>query len=160
GRLSGVREVTVELDGGGERVLHARHAVALCTGTRPFLPDVPGLREAEPWTNREAVSATEIPASLVVVGGGAVGSELAGAFGDLGARVTMRGRGTRLGGYEPFAGKAVADSLAARGVDVRTGVAPTAVRRTAAGVEVDLDDGSTVGADELLVATGREPRPG
>ncbi|MGC5629125.1 dihydrolipoyl dehydrogenase family protein [Georgenia sp. Z1344] len=160
GRLSGVREVTVELEGGGERVLRARHAVALATGTRPFLPDVPGLREAEPWTNREAVSATEIPDSLVVIGGGAVGSELAGAFSDLGARVTMLVRGGLLGGYEPFAGETVTEALAARGVDVRTGVSPSAVRRIASGVEIDLDDGSTVRSEQLLVATGREPRPG
>ncbi|MGO1562382.1 MAG: dihydrolipoyl dehydrogenase family protein [Actinomycetaceae bacterium] len=160
GRVSGNREVTVRLADGGERVLRARHAVALCTGTRPFVPDAPGLREARPWSNREAVSAPEIPESLLVVGGGAVGTELAGAFADLGARVTVLARSGLLGGYEPFAGNLVAEGLASRGVDVRTGVSPAAVRRTSAGVEVELDDGTQLQAAEILVATGREPRPG
>ncbi|MDQ1462680.1 MAG: hypothetical protein QOI08_4164, partial [Actinomycetota bacterium] len=88
GRLSGVREVTVETDA-GVRVLDARRAVAICTGSDPLVPDIPGLRAAQPWTNREAISAPRVPESLAVIGGGAVGSELASAWKSLGADVTM-----------------------------------------------------------------------
>ncbi|MGC5616477.1 dihydrolipoyl dehydrogenase family protein [Georgenia sp. Z1491] len=159
GRLSGVREVTVAAPGGEERVLRARHAVALATGSRPHLPDVPGLAAARPWTNREAVSAQEVPGSLVVVGGGVVGCELAVAFTDLGAEVTVLARSGLLGGYEPFAGEAVAESLAELGADVRTGVSATEVSRGSDGVTVRCDDGRTVTAEQILVATGREPQP-
>ncbi len=158
GRISGEREVTVALPDGGEQVLRARHAVALCTGSRPVVPPVEGLREARPWTNREAVAATEVPPSLAVIGGGAVASELAGAYADLGSQVTMIVRSRLLSGYEDFAGEQVAAALSERGVDVRTGVSPTAVQQAAGQYEVTCDDGSTVRAAQLLLATGREPR--
>ncbi len=158
GRLTGQREVTVALPDGGEQVLRARHAVALCTGSRPVLPPVEGLRESQPWTNRDAVAATEVPPSLVVVGGGAVAGELAGAYADLGSQVTMLVRSRLLSGYEDFAGEQVGAALAERGVDVRTGVSATAVQRAAGQYEVTCDDGRTVRAARLLVATGRVPR--
>lgn len=158
GWLSGEREVTVALPDGGQQVLRARHAVALCTGTRPFLPPVEGLREARPWTNREAVAATEVPPSLAVLGGGAVATELAGAYADLGAQVTMLVRSRLLSGYEDFAGEQVSAALADRGVDVRAGVSATAVQQSAGQYQITCDDGRTVHAARLLVATGREPR--
>lgn len=160
GRLTGEREVTVTGPDGGERVLTARHAVALCTGSRPTVPDIPGLRDAGPWTNREAIEAQEVPDSLLVIGGGVVAVELAGAFTDLGSRVTMLVRSELLSGYEPVAGELVGAALEERGVDIRRGVSATAVRRTGAGaVEAECDDGRTVTAAQLLVATGREPQP-
>jgi len=154
--ITGVKEVTV-----GDDVHTARHAVVVATGSTAVVPDVPGLREASPWTSREATSAEEVPQSLVVVGGGVVAVEMATAYRSFGTVVTLVARSGLLGGMEPFAGEIVGDSLRDAGVDVRTGVSPTRVTRTEHGtVEVVLDDDSTVVADEVLVATGRAPRTG
>ncbi|MBU2664885.1 NAD(P)/FAD-dependent oxidoreductase [Actinoplanes bogorensis] len=153
GRIAGERQVAV-----GDEILEARRAVILAGGTRAALPAIDGLAEADPWTNREATTAKEIPASLVIVGAGVVGSEMAQAYVSLGARVTLvAGRGL-LTREEDFAGEQVAASLTEQGVDVRTGQRPTAVRRDADGVTVTLADGSTVNADEILIATGRTPQ--
>jgi len=157
GRLDGERRVVVEEPGGGRRVLAARHAVAVCTGTRAALPALPGLAEARPWTSREATSSSTVPERLAVVGGGVVGVEMATAWNALGSEVTLVVRGSRLlPRMEPFAGELVADSLRAAGVDVRFGVSATAVRRDGP-VVLTLDDGRELTADEVLFATGRAP---
>ncbi|MEE6281386.1 dihydrolipoyl dehydrogenase family protein [Georgenia sp. MJ170] len=157
GRLAGDRRVVVSTDD-GEQILVARHAVAVCTGSRAMVPDIPGLRDARPWTSREATSVRDVPASLVVVGGGVVACEMATALSDLGSEVTMLVRGGLLGGYEPFAAELVADSLTGRGVTVRRGVEAVRVDRDADGVRVLCDDDTEVRAAEILVATGRESR--
>ncbi|MEU4201252.1 NAD(P)/FAD-dependent oxidoreductase [Streptomyces sp. NPDC026294] len=160
-RLDGPRRVVVATDGGGERVLTARHAVAVCTGSRAVLPDLPGLAAARPWTSREATSAQSVPPRLVVVGGGVVGVEMATAWQALGSRVTLLVRG---GGLlpktEPFAGELVAESLAGAGATVRTGVSVSTVRREMPNgpATVVLDGGEELVADEVLFATGRAPR--
>lgn len=159
GRVSGTRQVTVTGPDGGERVLVARHAVAVCTGSRPVVPDIPGLRDARPWTNREALETQEVPESLLVIGGGVVAAELAGGFADLGARVTVLVRSTLLSGYEHFAGERVGAALEERGVDLRLGVSATSVRVDGDERVVECDDGSTVRVSQVLVATGREPQP-
>lgn len=176
GRVSGERQVTVTGPDGGERVLTARHAVAVCTGSRPVVPDIPGLRDSRPWTNREGLEAREVPESLLVIGGGVVAAELAGGFADLGARVTVLVRSTLLSGYEPFAGEMVGAALEERGVDLRYGVSATSVaapsrrepdspspapsrREPDSSWEVQCDDGSTLRVAQVLVATGREPQP-
>ncbi|MFE4603920.1 FAD-dependent oxidoreductase, partial [Kitasatospora indigofera] len=88
GRLTGERTVTVTGPDGAERRLTARHAVAVCTGSRAVLPEgVPGLAEARPWTSREATASPKVPGRLVVVGGGVVGVEMATAWRALGAEV-------------------------------------------------------------------------
>ncbi|AJT66823.1 dihydrolipoyl dehydrogenase family protein [Streptomyces chattanoogensis] len=167
-RLAGPRRVSV-----GGRTLAARHAVAVCTGSRPVLPPVPGLAAAKPWTSRDATSAKAVPGRLVVVGGGVVGVEMATAWRALGASVTLLVRGDGLlPRMEPFAGRLVAESLAEAGVFLRTGVEVSEVRREAPGgpVTVVLDSevsggsggsggsGDEIVADELLIATGRAPR--
>jgi dihydrolipoamide dehydrogenase len=159
GRLSGVREVTVETDA-GVRVLDARRAVAICTGSDPLVPDIPGLRAAQPWTNREAISAPRVPESLAVIGGGAVGVELASAWKSLGADVTMLVREERpLAKMETFAGDAVLGALRELGIWVVTETTVVEVDRKADGtVDATLGDGAVVHAQEVLVATGREPR--
>ncbi|MFD7103724.1 dihydrolipoyl dehydrogenase family protein [Streptomyces celluloflavus] len=157
GRLDGPRRVVVD----GGRVLTARHAVAVCTGSRAVIPGIPGLAEAKPWTSREATSAQAVPGRLVVVGGGVVGVEMATAWRALGASVTLLVRGEGLlPRMEPFAGLLVAESLAEAGVLLRTGTEVREVRREAPGgpVTVTLDSGEEIVADEILIATGRAPR--
>ncbi|MFC3234772.1 NAD(P)/FAD-dependent oxidoreductase [Streptomyces nitrosporeus] len=164
GRLSGVRQVTVTgPDGpdGTEKRLTARHAVAVCTGSRAVVPPLPGADGVRPWTSREATSAHQVPGRLVVVGGGVVGVEMATAWQGLGAQVTMLVRGDRLlPKMEPFAGELVGEALAGAGARVLTGVSASSVRREGENgpVTVELDDGRSLEADEILFATGRAPR--
>ncbi|HJD83280.1 NAD(P)/FAD-dependent oxidoreductase [Kitasatospora aureofaciens] len=168
GRLAGVRTVTVEADDGTERVLTARHAVAVCTGSRPVLPsDVPGLADAHPWTNREATGSPTVPGRLAVVGGGVVGVEMACAWRALGSEVVLLVRGDALlPRMEPFAGELVADGLRGAGVDLRFGTEVTSLERAGATgpVVLSLNDGERLtegerlSADEVLYATGRAPR--
>ncbi|MBC3984604.1 NAD(P)/FAD-dependent oxidoreductase [Streptomyces sp. AC536] len=166
GRLDGPRRVTVTEPDGRQRTLTARHAVAVCTGSRAALPDLPGLADARPWTSREATSAASVPGRLAVVGGGVVAVEMATAWRALGAEVTLlvRGQGL-LPRMEPFAGELVAAALTEAGVDLRTGTSVTDVRRPDPTGPVTLTlsgDGAgadgTLEADEVLFATGRAPR--
>ncbi|GAA4240019.1 NAD(P)/FAD-dependent oxidoreductase [Actinomadura meridiana] len=157
GRLDGPKRVIVDTPDGGQRLLTARHAVAVCTGTRAALPDLPGLADVRPWTSREATSSGQVPPRLAVIGGGVVACEMATAWRALGSEVVLLVRGSRLlPRMEPFAGEAVADSLRAAGVDVRFGASATEVRRDGL-VTLALDGGDTVTADEVLFATGRVP---
>jgi len=117
-RFTGPRRLTVTASDGTVTELVARHAVAVCTGSVPVLPDVPGLAELEPWTTRDATSASEVPATLAVLGGGVAGCELATAYANLGSRVTLIARHGLLGGMEPFASELVRESLEAAGVRV------------------------------------------
>lgn len=157
GALSGEREVSVRGADGEETTLVARHAVAVCTGSAALLPDIPGLADAAPWTSREATSAREVPDSLVILGGGVVGTEMATAYAALGSSVTLIARSGLLGTMEPFAGEAVAKALTDAGVDVRTGVEVERVARDG-DVTVVLSDGGELRAAEILVAIGRTPR--
>ena len=161
GRLDGPRRVRVRQPDGAELLLTARHAVVLSTGSRALLPPLPGIDQARPWTSREATSAAHAPGRLAVVGGGVVGVEMATAWQALGSQVTMLVRGEGLlPQLEPFAGELVAAGLTDAGVVVRTGVSVTELRRPDPDgpVEVLLDDGSRLEADEILFATGRAPR--
>lgn len=159
GRLDGPRRVVVERPDGTEVTLVARHAVVVSTGSDPLVPRIEGLAESKPWTSRDATSVQHPPARLAIIGGGVVATEMATAFAGFGTEVTMLVRSRLLGGFEPFAGEAVAAGLRGLGASVRLGVEPTRVERDADGrVTITLDDGSTVTADEVLVATGRTPR--
>ncbi|MFD0147940.1 dihydrolipoyl dehydrogenase family protein [Streptomyces sp. NPDC055721] len=161
GRLAGPRRVAVAGPEGDEHVLTARHAVAVCTGSRAVLPELPGLPGARPWTSREATSSDRVPGRLVVVGGGVVGVEMATAWQALGAKVTLLVRGGGLlPRMEPFVGERVTAALTARGADVRTGARVTAVVRDGGTgpVTVVLEGGDHVEGDEVLFATGRAPR--
>ncbi|GAA5030046.1 dihydrolipoyl dehydrogenase family protein [Streptomyces siamensis] len=158
GRLAGPRTVTVE-GADGTQVLTARHAVAVCTGSRALLPDLPGLDQVKPWTSREATSAHAVPGRLVVVGGGVVATEMATAWQALGSQVTLlvRGKGL-LPRMESFAGEMVAEALTEAGVDVRTGTSVASVTREGSTVVVVTGAGDRIEADEILFATGRAPR--
>ncbi|MFD9483317.1 dihydrolipoyl dehydrogenase family protein [Streptomyces sp. NPDC059991] len=161
GRLYGTRKVSVTSPEGEHHVLTARHAVAVCTGSRAVVPDLPGVAGARPWTSREATSAQEVPGRLVVVGGGVVGVEMATAWQAFGAQVTVLVRGDGLlPKMEPFAGELVAEALKEAGASVRTHVSVSEVVRegSTGPVTVVLDDGGRIEADEILFATGRAPR--
>lgn len=155
-RLAGERRVSV--DGVGD--CEAREAVVIATGSDALLPPIPGLVDAQPWTNREATTAREVPGELLVLGGGPVGVELAQAWRSLGARVTLvESAECLLAHEEPFAGELVADALERMGADVRTGVRVVGVTRDADGrMTLTLEDGERLHGDRLLVAVGRRPR--
>ena len=158
-RLTGLREVTVTAANGTETTITAAHAVVMCTGSSALLPDIPGLADVQPWTSREATSATEIPASLAIIGGGVVSVEMATAYASFGCTVTVIARTGLLGGLEPFAGDMIATALRAAGVTVLLETSPTRVERLAGGeVSLTLSTGDTVTAAQVLVATGRTPR--
>jgi dihydrolipoamide dehydrogenase len=155
GRLAGERLVAV-----GEETLRARMAVVLATGSGAAMPPIEGLDTIRAWNNRDATTSKRVPPSMVVLGGGPVGSELAQAWSTLGTAVTLiEGEERLLPREEPFAGEQVAASLRdAYGVDVRTGVLAERVSAGGAGVVVELNDGGRAEAAELLVAIGRVPR--
>ena len=148
----------------GDQLLSARRAVVLAPGSTASIPPIPGLREAEPWTNREATTAAAIPASLLVLGGGVVGVEMAQAYASLGARVTIVEALDRLiAGEEEFASEQVRESLLELGVEVVLGVKASAVHRdlgegVRGPVTLELQDGRAFTAEELLAAVGRRPR--
>ncbi|MFD9502875.1 dihydrolipoyl dehydrogenase family protein [Streptomyces sp. NPDC060035] len=161
GRLTGTRTVSVTAPDGSQKQLTARHAVAVCTGSRAVVPALPGIADVRAWTSREATSAKEVPGRLVVVGGGVVGVEMATVWQGLGSRVTMLIRGRRLlPKMEPFAGELVAEALTEAGARILTGVSATAARRAGKDgpVTVELDNGERLETDEILFATGRAPR--
>jgi pyruvate/2-oxoglutarate dehydrogenase complex dihydrolipoamide dehydrogenase (E3) component len=149
--LVGPRRVRV-----GETVFHASMGVVLATGSAPVRPPIPGLADAGYWTNREAIRATEPPESLVVLGGGAIGLELAQAFSRFDSAVTVVEAADRvLPVEEPEASAVVAAVLKGEGLELRTGRRAVGVSRSAGCTTVELDDGGTVNGQQLLVAVGR-----
>ncbi len=155
GRLDGERRVLVD----GESLL-ARRAVVVATGSGAAMPPIDGLDSVRAWNNRDATTAKRVPGSIVVLGGGPVGSELALAWSTLGSQVTLvEGEERLLPREEPFAGEQVAASLRdPYGIDVRTGVLAERVSPVGAAIAVELSDGSRAEAEELLIAIGRVPR--
>jgi pyruvate/2-oxoglutarate dehydrogenase complex dihydrolipoamide dehydrogenase (E3) component len=161
GHIIGDRCVSVRASDGTTAELTARHAVAVCTGTGAAIPPIPGLKQARPWTSREATAAKEAPRRLVVVGGGVVACEMATAWLQLGTEeVTMLLRGqSLLPRYEECAREAVRKSLVKLGAKVLTGTSASGVERLGDGsLRVSLSMGEPIEADQILVATGREPR--
>jgi pyruvate/2-oxoglutarate dehydrogenase complex dihydrolipoamide dehydrogenase (E3) component len=157
GRLAGERAVQVTRNGTTER-LRARRAVVVATGTGPLLPPIDGLAEAMAWTNREATQSTSVPERLLVLGGGAVGVELAQAYRRLGSDVAIvEGAPRLLGREEPFAGDEVRDAFEAEGIEVVVGARATRVTRANGQITVQLEDGREFDATELLVGVGRRP---
>lgn len=156
--FTGVKRVRVTAEDGTVTELVARHAVAVATGSAALLPDVPGLRDIEPWTSRDATSAKTVPDSLAVIGGGVVAAEMATAYAGFGTKVTLLVRGALLENMEPFAAELVDASLQRLGVTVRKGVEVTAAHRTEKNAVLALSDGGRVIAEQVLVAIGRTPR--
>jgi pyruvate/2-oxoglutarate dehydrogenase complex dihydrolipoamide dehydrogenase (E3) component len=139
-------------------VYAARRAVVIAVGSTAAVPDIPGLAEAVPWTNREITTTDRVPGRLVIIGGGVVSVEMADAFTALGSRVTIIEPGPRLvSREEPFAAEQLRVALTDRGVDIRLNTRAVHVTREDGTIQVELDDGSSVEADEILVAAGRRP---
>jgi pyruvate/2-oxoglutarate dehydrogenase complex dihydrolipoamide dehydrogenase (E3) component len=154
GKLDGEKRVVV-----GDDVLVVSKAVVVATGSSAAMPPIDGLDEVQPWNNRDATTAKQTPASMVILGGGPVGSEMAQAWSSFGTSVVLIQGGDRLlPRDEPFAGELVADGLRERGVDLRTGAKAETVRRESGKVVVELAGGDAVQGDEFLVAVGRKPR--
>ncbi|MEP9382754.1 NAD(P)/FAD-dependent oxidoreductase [Nocardioides sp. KR10-350] len=157
-RLAGPKRVILEPTDGSDALTYtARRGVVLNTGTRPAEPPVDGLAGTPYWTNRDAVRVTELPGSLVILGGGPVGAELAQAFARFGVRVTIVQHGPRLlPRDEPEASQVLADVLVREGIRVMTGAEVTRVAYSD-GFALTLASGEELTADRLLVATGRVP---
>jgi pyruvate/2-oxoglutarate dehydrogenase complex dihydrolipoamide dehydrogenase (E3) component len=151
---------TVEV--GGERLV-ARRAVVIANGSTAVIPPIPGLDRVEYWTNRQAAVPRELPASLAILGGGAIGVELGQAFARLGSKVTVIEAGPKfLGLEEPEAGAALRPHLEADGITLSIGDAcvgveevPESPSHPRSAVAVRLKSGAVITADRLLVATGR-----
>jgi pyruvate/2-oxoglutarate dehydrogenase complex dihydrolipoamide dehydrogenase (E3) component len=151
-RLVGPREVAV-----GDRTFVADRAVVIGTGTTAAIPPIDGLAGTPLWTNHEAIEADTLPSTLVVLGGGAVGLELAQVFARFGVKVTVIEALDRiLAMEEPESSEVAAATLARDGVTIHTDVSTTSVRHDATGFTITLSDGSTVEGERLLVSTGRK----
>ena len=146
----------VEVDG----VAHTTDHIVIATGSDPLMPPVSGLADLDGlWTNREATAAHEVPASLIVLGGGPVGVEIAQAFGRMGVSVTLVEADERLlPGEAPEVGDALADALGGEGTELHLGAFASRAERRGMGFVLSLDDGGELEADRLIVATGRSPR--
>jgi len=146
----------VEVDG----VRHTARHIVVATGSDPFIPPVPGLRELQGiWTNREATAMKAVPHRLLVLGGGAVGVEMAQAVRRLGGEVVLVEGSPRVLSREPQAlGDAVVKVLRDDGIELALGTHVKAARRERDLYVLELDDGRTFSGDKLLVATGRRPR--
>jgi len=151
GRVTGRGRVEVD----GETFL-ARRALVLGVGTAPAVPPIEGLADTPYWTNREAIKAETLPASMLVLGGGAVGLELAQAYARFGVTVTVVEALDRLLAIEePESSMLAADTLARDGIAIRTGAKAVLVAHDGAEFALTLEDGSRLTAERLLVATGR-----
>jgi len=151
GRITAPGEVTV--DG---NVFRPGTAIVVATGTAPSAPPIPGLADLPYWTNRHAVEAEELPRSLIVLGGGAVGAELAQVFSRFGVEVTVVEAADRLlPPEEPEAGDLLREVFASEGIAVHTGAKTAQVRHGGGTFRLEMADGSTLSGERLLVATGR-----
>jgi pyruvate/2-oxoglutarate dehydrogenase complex dihydrolipoamide dehydrogenase (E3) component len=160
GRITAPGEVTVTPVHGGQaagraQVLRARRGIVIATGTKPAVPPIPGLAGTPFWTNHDAIETEWVPESLIVLGGGAIGAELAQVFARFGSRVTVAEGAQRLLPLEePEAGDLLAEVFGRGGITVRTGRRAARVSY-ADGFTVTLDGGEDLTGAALLVATGR-----
>jgi pyruvate/2-oxoglutarate dehydrogenase complex dihydrolipoamide dehydrogenase (E3) component len=156
-RFAGERQIAV-----GDEVLSAERAVVVATGSGAATPPIEGLDSVRAWNNRDATTAKAVPESMIVLGGGPVGSELSQAWASLGTEVTLvEGAPHLLPRDEPFAGEEVAASLRESfGVEVRTGAMVERVAAGGPGVVAELKGGGTAEGAEILIAVGRVPHTG
>jgi pyruvate/2-oxoglutarate dehydrogenase complex dihydrolipoamide dehydrogenase (E3) component len=150
-RIAGPGEVCV-----GDDVLRARRGIVIGAGTTPAIPPIPGLAETPYWTNHQAIETDEVPRSLLVLGGGAIGAELGQVFARFGSSVTIiEGMPRLLPLEEPESGDLVGKIFRAEGITVSTGISAGSIRHDGAEFTVTLNGGRRYSGDRLLVATGR-----
>ena len=158
GRAALVGPGRVKVD---EQEYAATRGLVIATGTSAVIPPVEGLTGTPYWTNRDAVETETLPASLLVLGGGAIGVEFSQVMARFGVQVTvLEGSDRLLSMEEPESSETAAAALARDGVKALTGVRARRVTHSDAGFSVELSDGSTVSGEKLLVATGRAARLG
>ncbi|MEP6761524.1 MAG: NAD(P)/FAD-dependent oxidoreductase [Sporichthyaceae bacterium] len=155
-RIDGPGRVVV-----GDTTFTARRGIVIATGSAPVVPPIAGLDTTPYWTNREAISTKQVPESLVVLGGGAIGLELAQMFARFGSRVTVvEGIDRVLGPEEPEASVLVTEALERDGITVQTGAKAVRIAREGDETVVTLEDSTTARGAELLVSVGRHARVG
>jgi dihydrolipoamide dehydrogenase len=153
-RLRGPGQVEID-----EETLLVAARVIIATGSVPRVPDIPGLEQAGYWTNREAMTLTEIPESATVLGGGPVGIEIAQLLKRFGAEVHLVEAADRLIAREdPRVGELVAEALRAEGIDLHLGAEVVSVSAGEGGREIELAEGGRIRTRELILAAGRSPR--
>lgn len=144
----------VDVDG---RRVSCEHIV-IATGSSPAVPDIDGLTDCTVWTNREMTNLSEIPGRVTIIGASAVAVEASQYLHGFGAHVTLVGRGPHLmSREEPRVSELAANHLRNHGIDLRLGAAPVRARRDGADSVVELEDGTSVAADVIVLATGRRP---
>lgn len=162
GRLAGERLVEVTDETGKATTYRASRAVIVATGSDPSSPGIEGLEDVDTWTSRELTSASHVPRRMAIVGGGAVGVEMAQAWAWLGSEVTLVHNSAHLlPSEEPFAGEELARALEESGVRVITEARTNRVQRSGNGAILEIEVGEStiqVIVDEVAVATGRRPR--
>jgi len=154
GRLAGPGAIEV----GGVR--HTAEHIVVATGSDPFVPDIPGLRELEGvWGTREATGMKAVPHRLLVLGGGSAGVEIAQIVRRLGGEAALVEGASRVLPREPAPlGEALSQALRRDGIELKLGQHATAARREGAEYVLEFGDGTSLRGDRLLVATGRRPR--
>ncbi len=152
GRLTGPMTVTVD---GTD--YEAGLAVVIATGSQPFIPPIPGLADADYWTTHDAIAAAELPDSLIILGGGAVGCELGQVYSRFGVHVTIvEGQDRLLAAEEPESSAVVQSVFESEGIDMHFGARAERVEVSDGSIAVFLGDGTRLAAERLLVATGRK----
>ena len=151
GELTGPKTVAV-----GEESFTATRGIVIATGSKPVIPPIPGLADVDYWTTHDAIKAEELPASLIVLGGGAAGCEIGQVYSRFGVDVTVvEGRDRLLPLEEPEAGEVVGPAFEAEGIAVQTGERVERVESREESVLLSLSDGTQLAAERLLVAAGR-----
>lgn len=158
GHFIGPRRIRVRTNEEGDRVIEGEH-VFINTGTTAAVPDIPGLRDAQPLTHVEALQLESLPDHLIVIGGGYIGLEMAQAFRRLGSNVTLIQEAPRVAMREDEdVTSAIEAALAEEGIDIRVGVKPVNVSgMSGRDVTLELDNGEHVSGSHVLVAAGRTP---
>jgi pyruvate/2-oxoglutarate dehydrogenase complex dihydrolipoamide dehydrogenase (E3) component len=156
GMLAGPRKVSVN-----GVTYEATRAVVIATGTSPAIPPIPGLNRVRYWTNREAVKVEQLPESLIIIGGGAIGVELSQAFARFGVRVSVvEGMNRVLAIEEPEAGAVLDEVLRRDGIELYLNARAQSIEPRGDAVTVNLEDGRQLNGQQLLVATGRRANLG
>ena len=151
--FTGPRTITV-----ADRQLSADN-ILIATGSQPIIPPIDGLDDVPVWTNREATTLTDIPARALIIGGSAVGVELATFLTRFGTQVSVVQSADRLLDREdPRVGELVAAQLSEAGVTIHTSRTARQARREGGDTVVTLDDGTQLRVDVIIIGAGRRPR--